>query len=81
MNQEDILVRFNNSCIEGRIKTCKHCWWQEGGRCYVGNPKRNEHGQSMVMAETPCDKYWNKRQALETAIPSNMLVITGEGKI
>lgn len=57
---------------------CRSCWWQEGGRCYVGKPERLPNGRSTKLAEGRCDLYWNKRKALSTVIPNDMLVITSE---
>lgn len=57
---------------------CKSCWWQEGGRCYVDDPPRNEKNQSLIMATNKCEKYWNKREALTTVIPNEALVILSE---
>jgi hypothetical protein len=33
---------------------CRSCWWQEGGRCYEGDPKRLPDGRSTVKAEGLC---------------------------
>lgn len=57
---------------------CKSCWWQEGGRCYADPCVRLPDGRSARMAIGKCPNYWNKRKALETAIPRDMLVITSE---
>ena len=43
---------------------CRGCWWNEGGRCYVGNPPRDENGRSKVEAKERCDKFQSKRQVL-----------------
>lgn len=57
---------------------CKSCWWQEGGLCYLEPVDRDESGRSKKQASGRCEKYWNKRKALETVIPGDMLVITSE---
>ena len=58
--------------------SCKSCWWQEGGKCYVDSSKKDSNGYSTVLAEKLCEKYWNKRKALTTVIPHDILVITSE---
>lgn len=58
--------------------SCLGCWWQEGGRCYVGSPPRDKDGRSEVLAVSRCDKFWGKRAALERVIPSDKLVILSE---
>lgn len=58
--------------------SCVGCWWQEGGRCYVGNPPRTSDGRSEVLAVSRCDKFWGKRAALETVVPGDNLVILSE---
>lgn len=63
------------------IESCIGCWWQEGGRCYVNNPPRLENGRSTILAEKRCEKFWGKRQALETVIPSDKLVILSEERL
>ena len=60
------------------INACQFCWWKEGGRCYSGNPKRLKNGLSTKFAKSTCNKYWNKRSALETIIPSDRLIILSE---
>ena len=60
------------------MKTCKSCWWQDGGLCYVKPCEREDNGRSKKHADTLCDSYWNKRKALGSVIPDNMLVITSE---
>lgn len=60
------------------MTTCKHCWWQEGGLCYVGNPPRDENGRSLIKAEEKCDKFTTKRAVLSQFIPNEMLVIVSE---
>ena len=66
--------------VNGRIKmsTCRGCWWDEGGRCYVDNPPRNEKGRSLVKAEKRCGKYQSKRAMLSTVIPDEKLIIISE---
>ena len=58
--------------------SCKSCWWQEGDRCYVGKPERLPDGRSTKLATKPCGEYWNKREALGTVIPGDMLIISSE---
>lgn len=60
------------------MNPCKHCWWQEGGLCYVGNPPRDETGRSLVRAEKVCDKFQSKRSMLTQFIPNEMLIILSE---
>ena len=60
------------------VADCRSCWWQEGGRCYIGTPERLSDGRSTKMAEGRCDGYWNKRKALTTVIPGDKLVIASE---
>lgn len=60
------------------MKSCKSCWWQEGGLCYLEPCKRQEDGRSIKQAIELCNQYWNKRTALETVIPAEKLVITSE---
>jgi len=57
---------------------CRSCWWQEGGRCYAAPLERLPNGHSTKMAEGRCGKYRNKREALETVIPADKLVILSE---
>lgn len=63
---------------------CKSCWWQEGGKCYVGKEGkdyfRDEKGYSNVIAENRCEKYISKREYLTRAIPTERLVIISELK-
>jgi len=59
-------------------KSCKSCWWQEGGRCYEGNFSRDSKGYSKKLAKRRCEKYWSKRDALSTLIPSKQLIISSE---
>ena len=58
--------------------TCKSCWWVEGSKCYEGEVDRDSNGISKKLAEERCEKYWNKRHALSTVIPSEMLIIVSE---
>ena len=62
------------------MKSCRSCWYQEGGLCYC--PKfpfnRDENGRSDKKAVEKCEHYWNKRAALTTVIPTELLVITSE---
>ena len=63
-------------------ETCRGCWWHEGGRCYVGDPPRNERGQSLVLAERRCEKYKSTRQVLRSVIPDSVeLVILSDRSI
>jgi len=57
---------------------CRSCWWREGEHCYAEPCERDESGYSQKLATRRCEKYWNKRKALETVIPGEMLVITSE---
>jgi hypothetical protein len=69
------------------MSSCRSCWWQEGGRCYEGEPERDENGRSLLIVdpEKPghtkheCKMYKSKRRVLEgLGIPPKMLVITSE---
>lgn len=60
------------------LNSCKSCWWQEGGKCYIEPCKRDEKGFSLKMADIKCKDYWNKRKALTSVIPSDKLIITSE---
>jgi hypothetical protein len=57
---------------------CKGCWWEEGGRCYVGDPVCDEQGRSNKLAIMRCDQFWGKREALGAIIPNDKLVILSE---
>jgi hypothetical protein len=60
-------------------KNCKSCWWHEGGKCYEGDDfERLPSGVSKKNAIFPCEKYWNKREALSSVIPNDKLIITSE---
>lgn len=63
--------------------TCKSCWWQEGGRCYVEPCERipNPAGFgsiSIKMADEVCDKHTSKRKVLGDLFPPGMLTIISE---
>lgn len=60
------------------VDSCKSCWWQEGGRCYVGNFIPDNDGRSVKIADKKCDRYRSKRSALETIIPGHKLFIISE---
>lgn len=77
----------NNEITEALIKkgiTCRSCWWQEGGRCYVEpcereDPQPGEVGRrSKKMADAVCHEHTSKRSVLASVIPSDMLVIASE---
>jgi hypothetical protein len=60
------------------LNSCRSCWWEEGGRCYVGNPAREADGRSVVVAIRKCPSYANKRSVLSRVIPSDKLTIVSE---
>ena len=63
------------------MENCRSCWWQEGLRCYHGNPERDDKGVSAVPAIARCENYQGKRTALEGAgIPREKLIIASEGR-
>ncbi len=69
---------------------CRHCWWQEGGRCYkeeiatITTVKGFLQGEEInIKLLDRCNNsssYWNKRKALSIVIPNDKLVITSESK-
>jgi hypothetical protein len=75
---------------ELRATRCWSCWWKEGGSCYrkdrtrKGDPAKGEKaydviGQPIDVAMAfECPTYWNKRAALGSVIPNDMLVICSE---
>lgn len=63
--------------------TCRTCWWQEGGRCYLEPCQRipNPAGPGTVStkgADNSCDQHTSKRSVLSSVIPTEMLVIQSE---
>lgn len=62
---------------------CWSCWWREGGNCYLKGRTHME-GCTQVGTEitqdllVSCTSYLNKRKALSSVIPNEMLVITSE---
>jgi len=42
-------------------EACKKCWWQEGGRCYFGEPERDSNGLSQVEALNLCENFKVKK--------------------
>ncbi len=63
-------------------KSCRPCWFQEGGRCYVEPVDRIESGRlkgySRKRAEKRCGDYKGKRAVLSALIPNAELVIVSE---
>lgn len=53
---------------------CWGCWWEEGGRCYEGEPERLPDGRSTVLAEATCDKRKSKRKVMDRAFKSGRLM-------
>jgi len=62
------------------MDSCRSCWHQEGGRCYCDKYQfnRDKNGRSDRLASAKCEHYWNKRAALTSVLPGEMLVITSE---
>lgn len=60
------------------MKTCRSCWWYEGGRCYQKPFERLPDGRSTKIAETPCEGWESKRARYEMVFPSEMLVLVSE---
>lgn len=64
--------------------TCRSCWWQEGGRCYVKpcireEPVPGEIGQRSVrLADAVCQEHTSKRSVLESVFPADRLIIASE---
>lgn len=58
MGRVDAIRTINTSTVG----SCRGCWWQEGGRCYVGEPERDERGVSKEWAIKACDKFYSKRK-------------------
>jgi len=54
---------------------CNKCWWQEGGLCYKDPVKRDKNGRSLKPAESICDNFWDREDALLTVIPKEKLII------
>lgn len=57
------------------------CWWKEGNRCY--SPEKGfKHDPeklfttSEIIAECPCEHYWDKVIALSSVIPRDKLIVT-----
>lgn len=63
------------------MRECIDCWWQEGGRCYEGEPETTPDGRSTIMAEELCEKFLGKRAMLSRVIPNDKLVIVSEFNI
>lgn len=57
---------------------CKGCWWEEGGRCYLGNPERLSDGRSKVLALSVCESFCAKGRLMRSIIPGTRLVITSD---
>lgn len=60
--------------------TCRSCWWQEGGRCYVKPCERipNPEGVGSIstkMADSVCHQHTSKMSVLSKFFPSGMLKI------
>lgn len=72
-----MIVR-NSMIVRNNINSCKSCWWQEGGLCYVDNPPRDKNGRSINKAISICDKFQTKRSVLSKVIPNDMLYILSE---
>jgi hypothetical protein len=76
---EDVVAKLIKAGV-----TCRSCWWQEGGRCYVEpcereDPKPDEVGRrSKRMADKVCHEHTSKRSVLASFIPNDMLVIASE---
>lgn len=60
------------------MNDCIGCWWQEGGRCYEGNPPKDKDGRSLIKAEKLCEKFQSKRSILSSFIPNELLIIKSE---
>lgn len=58
--------------------TCRSCWWQEGGRCYLPPVQRlaDGSGRSVKLAVTRCPSYQSKRSALERVIPGKLTILS-----
>jgi hypothetical protein len=78
-NNEQIVAKLIQAGI-----TCRSCWWQEGGRCYVEPCEREDPSpdvfgcRSKRMADKVCHEHTNKRSVLASVIPNDMLVIASE---
>ena len=59
-------------------RTCKTCWWSEGGLCYEGDVKRGTDGRSLKKTDKICDAYASKREMLSKIIPNDKLTIISE---
>jgi hypothetical protein len=55
------------------MKTCKSCWWQEGGKCYT------DEGLVAGEANEVCARHWSKREALGQFTKGVELIIMSEG--
>lgn len=83
---EEKIVPTNEQITEALKKvgaTCRSCWWQEGGRCYVEPCERFEiPGQvgsySKRMADGVCHEHTSKRKVLASVFPTEMLTIASE---
>lgn len=80
-NTKETTETISHASISG--VTCRSCWWQEGGRCYVAGVKRikNPDGIGTIstkMADTPCEKHTGKRQVLERVFDGKKLIIASE---
>lgn len=47
--------------MDDQEKSCGDCWWQEGGRCYRGDPPRDNVGRSKVPAVNLCEHFDARR--------------------
>lgn len=59
--------------------SCRSCWRQEGGLCYVGDPPRDKSGRSLIEATKACEHHKTKRRMFESiGMPPEKLIIFSE---
>ena len=72
-------VAMNEAAYLQYLQSCKSCWWQEGGRCFLpGTFKRLPNGNSSKLANELCESHKSKRSVLSPLLGDVKLIIISE---